>query len=54
MSDGDDEYSEGVANGDTMTKNHNQSLKIEDGHKVPKKGEYWLRCNIQGQKILGT
>ncbi len=30
----------GIANGDTMTKNNNQSLKIKDGHEVPKKGEY--------------
>jgi hypothetical protein len=43
-----------IANGDTTSKNNNKSLKIEDGHKVPKKGEYWLGCNVQGQKILGT
>ncbi len=24
-----------------------QSLKIKDGHKVPKKGEYWLGGNIK-------
>ncbi len=30
----------GIANGDTMTKNNNQSLKIKDGHEDPKKGEY--------------
>jgi hypothetical protein len=28
----------GVANGDTKTKTNNQSLKINDGHKAPKKG----------------
>ncbi len=26
-----------VANGDTMTKNNNQSLKIKDGHEVTEK-----------------
>jgi hypothetical protein len=35
-------------------KNKNQSLKIKDGQKVPKKGEYWLGCNIQGQKNTWT
>ncbi len=42
----------GVANGDTMTKNNNQSLKMKDGHEVPKKREYWLGCNFQGKKYL--
>ncbi len=29
-----------VMNKDTVTKSNFQSLKIKDGHKVPKKGEY--------------
>ncbi len=46
------EKSIGVANGDLMTKNNNQSLKIKNGYKVPKNREHWLGCNVQGQKIL--
>jgi hypothetical protein len=43
-----------VAHGDTRTKSNIQNVKVKDGHFVTRKGEYWLGCNAQGQKILGT
>ncbi len=42
--------SKGVGNGDTMTKNNNQSLKIKDGHKVPEKGTILAGMQCPGTK----